>query len=105
VVSRDGVETFEAVSGKALVIPEQESREQEKVGLIYIPESARVKPPKKDRGILAFAGEPIKGQPALGVLPGSRVFFPEFCAHENEIMGKKYYVMQQEYILAYEEVV
>lgn len=98
-----GFGDLEPISGKALVLPEQETVNPEKVGLIYIPESARVKKQRRDRGILAYIGQPKKGEEPLGVKPGCRVFFPEFCAHENEISGTRYYVMNQEYILGYEQ--
>ncbi len=99
-VTADGA--IEVTPGKALVEPEQEAEVPERQGLIYIPESARVKKERKDRGILRHAGIPLRGQEPLGDIIGRRVFFPEFCAHRNTILGSEYYVMQQEYILAYE---
>lgn len=99
----DGV--IEPAGGKAFVEPEPEP-EPEYQGLIIVPDSVKVdrKKPKKDRGIIRFVGPPKNGHEPVLVPIGSRVFFPDFCAHLNKVGDTEYYIMNQEYILAYESI-
>jgi co-chaperonin GroES (HSP10) len=51
-------------------------------------------------GIIAAIAEPNDGEPALDVQPGDKVIFEKNSEFENEIEGKKYFLMHQDDLMA-----
>ena len=70
-------------------------KQEERIGSIWIPNTGE----KEDEGILRYIGTPKKNFERPDVVPGCRVKFEDTYAFENEIEGKKFYVMQQDDLL------
>jgi len=95
-VKRDGA--FIMIGSHVFVEPYKEVKD-EKIGLIYLPESVRVKTCNNEGTILEI-GNALTQNPKLDLHKGDRVLFREKAAHSYNIDNKDVYVMKQDQIMA-----
>lgn len=69
---------------------------EEKVGSIFIPETAKEKP---QRGTVVAVGTGKKDEP-LTVKPGDTVLYGKFAGTELQVEGKDYLIMRESDIMA-----
>lgn len=95
-VVRDGV----LIPAPGYVFAKQvEEVSEERKGLIYVPENARVKE-KKGKAVVVSAGVPKKNMPDLGLNEGDVVVYRNGMAEKYDLEGSRYLVIRQEYIAA-----
>jgi co-chaperonin GroES (HSP10) len=57
------------------------------------------KKPSQKYATVVHIGQPLRGEPDLGIKKGDKVVLEKNSNFENEIEGKKYYTVKQEYIV------